>query len=59
MIMFDNLQIMRNEVNSTDTLFVVGCKDRTCVDGERWVLSTLSTKEAEQLYEYLDKYFKK
>ena len=39
--------------------FMISIKDREVVDGERWVVATLSENEGAQLYDYLKQFFEK
>ena len=59
-IMFENFGI--GQVDLVDNIegnhpFMVVCRDREETTEERWVLTSLSTKEAKEIYEYLGKYF--
>lgn len=40
-------------------LIMIACKDREIMDGERWVLVSLSTDEAKRLLKYLEEHIAK
>lgn len=44
--MFENLDFRFDKENNDERPFMIACKDREIMDGERWVLVSLSTDEA-------------
>lgn len=48
--MFENLDFRFDKENNDERPFMIACKDREIMDGERWVLVSLSTDEAKRLY---------
>ena len=54
----ENLEVLRaSDIGNTDRSLFVCCRDRESKD-ERWVVASLSEKQARELYRYLDEYFK-
>lgn len=47
--MFENLDFRFDKENNDERPFMIACKDREIMDGERWVLVSLSTDEAKRL----------
>lgn len=41
--MFENLDFRFDKENNDERPFMIACKDREIMDGERWVLVSLST----------------
>lgn len=52
--MFENLDFRFDKENNDERPFIIACKDREIIDGERWVLASLSTDEAKRLLKYLE-----
>ena len=48
--MFENLDFRFDKENNDERPFMIACKDREIMDGERWVLVSLSTDEAKRLH---------
>ena len=46
--MFENLDFRFDKENNDERPFIIACKDREIIDGERWVLASLSTDEAKR-----------
>ena len=46
--MFENLDFRFDKENNDERPFMIACKDREIMDGERWVLVSLSTDEAKR-----------
>ena len=56
--LFENFDIWKDDSLQDEQPFIIACKDRETVDGERWVLASLTNEEAKKLYEYLGKHLK-
>ena len=54
--MFENLDFRFDKENNDERPFIIACKDREIIDGERWVLASLSTDEAKRLLKYLEEH---
>lgn len=55
--MFENLDIWFDKGNEANNpSFIIACRDREIIDGDRWVLSSLSIEETKRLYVYLGKH---
>lgn len=57
--MFENLDFRFDKENNDERPFMIACKDREIMDGERWVLVSLSTDEAKRLLKYLEEHIAK
>lgn len=57
--MFENLDFRFDNENNDERPFIIACKDREIIDGERWVLASLSTDEAKRLFKYLEEHIAK
>lgn len=57
--MFENLDFRFDKENNDERPFIIACKDREIIDGERWVLASLSTDEAKRLLKYLEEHIAK
>lgn len=57
--MFENLDFRFDKENNDERPFMIACKDREIMDGERWVLVSLSTDEAKRLLKYLEEHISK
>ena len=57
--MFENLDFRFDKENNDERPFIIACKDREIIDGERWVLASLSTYEAKRLLKYLEEHIAK
>ena len=56
--MFENFDIWKDDSLQDEQPFIVACKDREAIDGERWVLASLTNEEAKKIYEYLGEHLK-
>ena len=56
--MFENFDIWKYDSLQDEQPFIVACKDREAIDGERWVLASLTNEEAKKIYEYLGEHLK-
>lgn len=57
--MFENLDFRFDKENNDERPFMIACKDREIMGGERWVLVSLSTDEAKRLLKYLEEHIAK
>ena len=57
--MFENLDFRIDKENNDERPFIIACKDREIIDGDRWVLASLSTDEAKRLLKYLEEHIAK
>lgn len=57
--MFENLDFWFDKEDNNERPFMIACKDRETMDGERWVLASLSTDEAKRLLKYLEEHIAK
>lgn len=57
--MFENLDFRFDKENNDERPFIIACKDREIIDGERWVLASLSTDETKRLLKYLEEHIAK
>lgn len=57
--MFENFDFRFDKENNDERPFIIACKDREIIDGERWVLASLSTDEAKRLLKYLEEHIAK
>jgi hypothetical protein len=57
--MFENLDFRFDKENNDERPFMIACKDQEIMDGERWVLVSLSTDEAKRLLKYLEEHIAK
>ena len=57
--MFENLDFRFDKENNDERPFIIACKDREIIYGERWVLASLSTDEAKRLLKYLEEHIAK
>ena len=57
----DRIQYLRKQkgYSQEELADMIACKDREIMDGERWVLVSLSTDEAKRLLKYLEEHIAK
>lgn len=58
--MFENFDLWFDKDGEEDERpFMVACRDRETIDGERWVIASLSIEEATKLNKYLEEHLHK
>lgn len=59
-INLENLQIWYDSDGDEDNKpFLVACRDREVLDGERWVITSLSVDQARSIRDYLNTFLEK
>lgn len=55
--MFENFDLWFDKYGEEDERpFMVACRDRGTMDGERWVITSLTIEEATKLHKYLEEH---